>query len=120
MIVQLNHKKMKIGEKIDSKVIGTREFYSMTEFFNTIKRTTKVMCWGAHAWTKMNKYVLRFKVEAHRHKGHIYVCVNGADYFDVYLTTTHGKITHVFNDVFLGDFITLVDDRIERIEDYKF
>lgn len=119
MIVQLNHKKMKIGEKIDAKEIGAREFHGMVDFVNAIKRTTKVMCWGAHAWTKMNKYVLRFKVEAHRHKGHIYVAVNASDLFDVYLTTTHGKIEHVFDSVYLGEFIATIDEKIEMIEDYK-
>ena len=80
----------------------------------------RVMSWGAHAWTKMNNKVLRFKVEAHRHKGHIYVAVNGADLFDIYLTTTKGTIKKEFKDIYIEDFISIVDEEIERIEEYTF
>jgi hypothetical protein len=96
-----------------------REFYSMSELVRTIGRTMKVMSWGAHAWTKMNKALLRFKVEARRHKGHIYIAVNGADLFDVFLTSVQGRIIKEFHDVFIEDLISTIDNEIERIPEYN-
>ena len=96
-----------------------REFYSMEELVKTIARTMKVMSWGAHAWTKMNKSLLRFKVQAHRHKGHIYIAVNFLDLFDVFITTVQGNIVKTFENVYIEDLITTIDNEIERIPEYK-
>jgi hypothetical protein len=98
---------------------GYREFYSMNDLVKTIARTMKVCSWGAHAWIKMSKYLLRFKVEAHRHKGHIYIAVNGADLFDVFLTTVQGRVVKEFKDVYIEDLITTIDDEIEKIPEYS-
>lgn len=98
---------------------GLREFYSMQEFVSALSRLQTVWCWGAHAWTKMNNYVLRCKVQAHRHKGHIYFCVNGADLFDVYLTTTKGRIVKEFKDIYVEDVVRIIDTEIELIPEYK-
>jgi len=95
-----------------------RDFYSMVDFVNSIGNTIKVRSWGAHAWTKMNDKLLRFMVHARRHKGHIYVAVNGLDLFDVFLTTTKGKIKKTFENIYIEDFIDIVDNEIENIPEY--
>jgi len=95
-----------------------REFYSMEELVRTIGRTVKVWSWGANSWTKMNKALLRFKVQARRHRGHIYIAVNGLDLFDVWLTTLEGKIKKEFKDVYLEDLIDTIDNEIENIPEY--
>lgn len=107
-------------EAIDINKKGNREFYSMLELVNVLRKNPIVWSWGAHAWTKMNKYFLRFKVNAHRHKGHIYICVNGADLFDIYLTTIRGNTVKVFNDVYVSDLIETIDNEIEKIPEYNF
>jgi len=95
-----------------------REFYSMQELANILRRTVIVWSWGAHAWTKMSNKLLRFKVESHRHKGHIYIAVNGADYYDIFLTTTRGRIVKTFTDIDISTLIETIDDEIERIPEY--
>jgi len=95
-----------------------REFYSMQELVNTIRQSRKVWSWGPHAWTKISSKLLRFKVNAHRHKGHIYIAVNGADYFDIFLTTTRGRIVKTFTDIDISTLIETIDDEIERIPEY--
>lgn len=97
-----------------------REFYSMSEFVQSIGRLSKVWSWGANSWTKMNPMLLRFKVQARRHKGHIYIAVNGADLFDVWLTTLSGKVKKEFKDVYLEDLIGVIDNEIEMIPEYTY
>jgi len=96
-----------------------RTFYSMQELVTAISRTMKVMSWGSHAWTMMNKALLRFRVQAHRHKGHVYIAVNGADLFEIWLTTLQGNIKKHFSDVYLEDLIDTIDQEIEAIPEYK-
>jgi len=97
---------------------GHREFHGMQEFVNVIRKTQIVWSWGAHNWTKMSKFVLRFTVNGHHHKGHIYISVNGADYFDIYLTTNRGNIVEIIRDIDISSIIGVIDDRIERIPEY--
>ena len=113
---------MKVGEKIDFQSFTKthREFYSMQELVNAIlvNHIEKVWSWGAHAWTKMNDYCLRFMVHGHHHHGHVYLVVNGGDLFDVYLTTSRGKIKDIMTDIFIEDLVDVIDRKVERIEAY--
>ena len=95
-----------------------REFYSMQDLVSAISRTITVRTWGANSYTKMSKYLLRFKVQARRHRGHIYIAVNGLDLFDVYLTTLGGKIKKEFKDVYIEDLINTIDKEIEYVSTY--
>lgn len=97
-----------------------REFYSMQELVNAIKRNVKVWCWAARGWTKMNKALLRFRVSAHRHKGFIYIAVNGSDLFDIWLTNLKGDVKHTFTDVYIEDLIDTIDNHIEKQSNYTF
>ena len=97
-----------------------REFYSMNEFIQTIGRTLKVITWGSYGWTRMNKSLLRFRVSARRHKGYIYVAVNGSDLFNVWLTNLKGDVKMEFLDVYLEDFIDVIDTEIEYIKEYVY
>lgn len=74
--------------------------------------------WGAHAFKNYQNKILRFKVNGHHHKGHVYVVVNGADLYDVYLTTTKGTIVRKMEDIYFDELQSRVDNAIERIEDY--
>ena len=95
-----------------------REFYSMQEFVSSIARTLKVVTWAARGWVKVNKALLRVTVSARRHKGYIYIAVNGADLFDVWLTNRAGLIKKTFTDVYVEDIINTIDKEIEWIEEY--
>lgn len=110
-----------IGEKIDVNKFksGYRPWDNMTGFVNAIRPNPIVWSWGASAWTKMNDYCLRFAVNGHHHKGHVYVVVNGADLFDIYLTNNAGTIKAVMTDIYLEDFLDTVDNKVERIPAYK-
>lgn len=112
---------MKVGQKIDhaSFTKTHREFYSMQELVNTIQRLAAVWSWGAHAWTKMNSHCLRFMVQGHHHKGHVYIVVNGDDLFDIYLTTSRGTIKHIMTDIYVDMLIETIDEKVERIPAYK-
>ncbi len=111
---------MNVGDKINIEEFNTghREFLGMQEFVQNIARLRKVWSWGAHAWTKMNDYCLRFKVNGNHFSGHVYLVVNGADLFDVYYTTTRGTIKMIDNDIYLDMLLDTIDKKVEWIEDY--
>lgn len=69
--------------------------------------------WGSHALTNLNGKGLRMTVSGFRHKGHVYILLNGADLFDVILTTNRGTVKQVFTDIYLDQLLELVDDAVE-------
>lgn len=111
---------MKVGEKIDhASFVKTHvPFGSMQELANALRRNQKVWSWGAHAWTKMNENCLRFMVQGHHHKGHIYLVVNGSDLFDIYLTTSRGMIKKIHTDIYLDMLVDVIDVDVEKIPAY--
>lgn len=85
----------------------------------------KYICWGATKFTVDNMKrpkMLRFQVSGMKHKGHVYIFVNGMDLYDVYITKKDGTIVHKSNDMglYFDQFTDWIDDRIEKLDNYRF
>ena len=112
-----------IKEKINTDEAKCREF-SPQELLGLLRmRLTWFMSWGCHAFVVDNKTktrVFRMKVNGMLHKGHVYIFLNGADLFDVYLTTTHGKIVKRTEEMglYFDQLSEWLDVEIERQSDY--
>ena len=104
--------------KIEITKIGCREFDQL-ELVNAIRRSAKVMSWGAHAWTKYKKLALRFKVEGNHHKGHVYIALNFMDTFDIYFTTTRGTIQKKIEGIYIDQLIDVIDKVVEYVPEYE-
>jgi hypothetical protein len=96
-----------------------REFESAQELVRHWSKNPIVWSWGAHAWKLIDGKVLRFTVNGHHHKGHVYIMVNGSDLFDVFLTSSQGNIKKVINDVYLEDVTEVIDIAVEKIDKYN-
>lgn len=95
-------------------------FYTMKDLVNAMTRNQKVWSWGARGWTNIENKFLKFRVSGHHHKGCVYVCVNGKDLFDIYLTNLKGKVVHEMHDVYVDEFINRIDEKVELIPAYKW
>ncbi|MBN2263930.1 MAG: hypothetical protein JW735_13505 [Prolixibacteraceae bacterium] len=81
----------------------------------------KFMCWGATKFTvdnMRNPKMLRFYVSGMKHKGHVYIFLNGMDLYDVYITTTKGTIIDKSDDMglYFDQLTDWIDNRIEKTE----
>lgn len=79
---------------------------------------TRAGSWGFRNGTKMNNGCYRFQVSGFKHKGYVYIVLNGLDLFDIYYTTLASKVKKVVNDIYLEDLIEVLDKDIERISAY--
>ena len=94
---------MNVGEKINIEELKKGRFMNHQEILDFLfAHKSKFWSWGAQAFTKMTDSTLRFKVNGHHHKGHVYIFLNFMDAFDVYLTTTQGTIQQVHKEVKMG------------------
>jgi hypothetical protein len=80
--------------------------------------------WGATAFTviteKGYKKALRFKSNGYKHKGHVYISVNGMDLYDVLLTSTMGTIVKEIKDLYFDQLVKVIDENIEKQTNYQF
>jgi len=73
----------------------------------------KYLSWGARSAVNLFGKGLRITVSGFKHKGWVYVLLNGSDLFDVYLTTNRGKITKIIRDVGVENLSETVDLAVE-------
>lgn len=115
-----------------NEVINFNEITKNSRVFNPNEalqqlrmKLEKYICWGATKFTvdnAKNAKMLRFYVSGMKHKGHVYLFLNGADLYDVYITTLKGKIVHKSNEMglYFDQLTDWIDDRIEKIAEYKY
>ena len=111
-----------IGMKIDveAKSKGCREMHHETTVMQLIGGGRwKVASWGAHNFVKMSKYCLRFNVQGHHFKGHIYIFLNFLDYYDVYYCTNRGTIKMIDTDLDCFQITEVIDRKVEYVPEYK-
>lgn len=77
----------------------------------------KFMCWGATRFTVDNTMapkMLRFYVRGMKHKGHVYVFLNGMDLYDVYICSSKGRIKEIGEGLYFDQLTDWIDNRIEK------
>jgi len=84
----------------------------------------KVLSWGANNWQALNYgngdfYFLRFSVTGRKFRGHIYIVLNPSDTYDVYYCTSHGTIKMISNGLYFDQLTEVIDNKIERVPEYK-
>ena len=119
-----------IGKKIETDAFhkGHRLFSPViTRNQMILPNKIKFWSWGANHFVadfdKVERdlcWSLRFSVTGRKFRGHVYIVLNGADLYDIYYTTTHGTIKMIDKDIYADQMNEIIDNRIEKIDDYSF
>jgi hypothetical protein len=106
----------------EAKARCCREMY-LPDLMSLLKADISVFWnWGAHnvlVDAKRGTKMFRMNVQGHHHKGHVYIFLNGADLFDVYLTTIQGTIKNTVSDLYFDQLVDWIDEKVERIPEYS-
>lgn len=81
--------------------------------------TAKVWSWGAHAWTALDKYTLRFRVRGNLFKGIVTVHLTGKDDYTVKLLKLNGTVVKEITGVYCDNLTEIIDEAVEKIPEYK-
>ena len=76
--------------------------------------------WGVERVFSVEDKGLVMKVNGHHHKGWVLITLGGDDYYRVHILTKDGEILDSFSEVCFDELVQIIDDRIERIEEYEF
>lgn len=79
------------------------------------------MSWGVEPKSmKVIEKGLEFVCNGFKHTGKVQIVLDeGKDLFEVHLISEDGKKVKTIEDVFLDKLISVVDENIEKTEDYK-
>jgi hypothetical protein len=102
----------RVGEKINKLEVGQRGF-DPQELFSNMRGLQTVWCWGAHNWTAHKDQWLKFNVQGHLFKGHVYITLGWDDTFTIYFTTSHGTIKEIKEMIFIDMLIETIDRVVE-------
>jgi hypothetical protein len=79
----------------------------------------KIWSWGFHD-PRIILNGLSFQVNGFKHKGKVSIQYSEAqDLFDVYLLDENDKIVDTINMVYFDQLIEVIDERVEKTEDYN-
>ena len=80
-----------------------------------------VMSWGINpASIEVVDLGVKFHVQGFKHKGFVQVVLNeGEDLFEVTLISEEGKIVKTIEHIFVDNLISIIDDAVEKTEDYE-
>ena len=76
------------------------------------------LSWGVSKKFNINNKGLMLKVSGHHHKGWVLITLGWDDTYCVYIVSNKGEIKDEYKNVFFDELTELIDDRIERIEEY--
>jgi hypothetical protein len=112
----------KVNEIIDlSTAFNDHAEMDVNEAYKLLRMSGMVfLSWGANDFTNIHNKALRFKSKGYLHKGHVYVCVDFRDEYNVILTDIKGKILSIHKGIYFEDLSSTIDELIERQKDYKF
>lgn len=95
----------------------------LAKYIWTVLKTqiTIFMSWGVEPKSmKVIEKGLEFECNGFRHTGKVQIVLDeGKDLFEVHLISENGEKVKTVEDVFLDNLVSVVDENIEKTEDYK-
>ena len=96
--------------------------------FEQIKYPNKFVfgSWGAKGFTmaqsndERKEPCLMFKVNGRKFKGYVHIFYDWADYYRVEFVSTHRNLKKVVNEVYFDELQSVIDEYVEKCEDYAF
>jgi hypothetical protein len=74
--------------------------------------------WGVSSACNMDNKALVLKVNGHHHKGYVVITLDWMDTYIVNIISTHGTLKDTYENVYVDELVTRIDDRIEKIDEY--
>ena len=93
----------------------------MAEYIYSVllSQSTILMSWGFQN-PRIIKQGLLFQVNEFKHKGRVNISYNECqDLFDVYLLDENDKIVDTINMVYFDQLVEIIDERVEKTDDYN-
>ena len=76
--------------------------------------------WGTSSVSNVNDRGLLLKVNGFHHKSYVFITLDYNDTYTVHISSNRGTILDTYEMVYVDMLVEVIDNRIEKIPDYKF
>ena len=96
--------------------------FDLSETMQVLAKTNPMVywSWGVSAKYNYENKALVLKVNAHHHKGYVVITLDFNDTYIVNIVKTSGRIVATYENVYFDCLQEVIDDKIERIQEYSF
>ena len=106
--------------KIDLTKTENKRHLNVQEILQFLQAHRSIVwSWGAKSWTNVANKGLAFNVSGFKFKGNVMITLNSLDLFNIYFHNRNGKVTSEVNDIYIDDLIIVLDEAIEKVDNYK-
>lgn len=99
----------------------TQRDFNVQETYQLLKASGSIMwSWGVSKLVNYEDEGLLLKVNGHHHKGWVFIVLAWNDTYTIHYLNNRYKVLETQTDIYFDVLVSTIDDRIERIYDYKF
>jgi hypothetical protein len=116
-----HNRKMKHSEIFSMCIkMGERNFNTQETLMVLRHNRNIFWSWGVSKMVNLQNKGLILKVSGHHHKGWVLVTLGWEDLYKVHIVSNSGKVLYKYEGIFFDDLVDIIDNRIEKIPDYKY
>ena len=78
----------------------------------------RLLSWGLHNAFNLANRGLKFTVNGNHHKGDVLIVLDASDTYTVFILNLRGRVLDKYEQVYFDDLFDIIDERIEKIEEY--
>ena len=117
------HKTQTMTKNFNDTIKGLFKMeFDLSETMQVLAKTNPMIywSWGVSAKYNYENKALVLKVNAHHHKGYVVITLDYNDTYIVNIVKTSGRIVATYENVYFDCLQEIIDDKIERIQEYSF
>lgn len=97
------------------------EEFDTNETLHILKSNPSIfMSWGVEKVFSVDGRGLMIKMNGHHHCGWVLITLSWDDWYRVHILTEGGEVLDSYSEVCFDELLQIIDDRVERIEEYEF
>lgn len=94
--------------------------FDVSETMKVLQRRLSIYwSWGTSKVVNLQNKGLILKVSGHHHNGWVLITLGWEDLYKVHIISNTGEIKNEYEGIFFDQLVEVIDNRIEKIKDYK-
>ena len=98
-----------------------KDEFNLDETLSILRTTPSIYwSWRVEKLINVDGRGLLMKVNGHHHNGWVLITLGWDDYYRVHIISDDGVVLDSFEGVCFDELVTIIDDRIEWVDEYEF
>ena len=95
--------------------------FNVNETKQILKMSARiVLSWGISKSYGLEGKGLMLKVNGNHHKGWVLITLGWEDLYKVYIVNNNGRVLDKYEGIYFDQLVETIDNRIEKLDSYRF